>query len=86
MSNLSRSSQLERLLRLHRLLQTGAGICVDECAAALEVSIRTIYRDLDILRDRFGAPIQFVRASRRWRYFREVESLDEMIRLRLTMI
>lgn len=86
MSNLSRSSQLERLLRLHRLLQNKAGICVDEFAAAMEVSRRTVYRDIDILRDRFGAPIQFVRASRRWRYFREVESLDELIRLRLTLI
>lgn len=52
-------SQVERLYHLHqRLRRTGAILHVDGLAAELEVSRATVYRDLETLRERLGAPLE----------------------------
>ncbi len=58
--------QLSRLLELRAWLMRGGGTA---CALAerLEVSERTIRRDLEFVRDRLDWPVQFARAERRWK-------------------
>jgi predicted DNA-binding transcriptional regulator YafY len=50
---------LRRLLDIDRLLRTGRYPNAGGIAAELEVSRRTVYRDLDFLRDFWGAPLEF---------------------------
>ncbi len=54
----------ERLIRLHALLAGQRERTPEELARRLDVSVRTVYRDVDGL-DRLGAPI--VRGARGWR-------------------
>lgn len=53
------SRRLERLLELDGLLRTSARSTTTELKVALGVSERTIRYDLDFMRDRFGAPIEY---------------------------
>lgn len=61
MKNKSRESsdprQWERIVRIHKALQEGP-VRTADLAVELEVSERTIYRDLAFMRDRLGAPIE----------------------------
>ncbi|NJK35262.1 MAG: transcriptional regulator [Oscillatoriales cyanobacterium SM2_2_1] len=50
--------KLERLLNLDQLLRSGERHTASTLAAHLEVSERTVHYDLDLLRDRFRAPIE----------------------------
>lgn len=50
---------LERMLRIHEELQRGAATNCTKLAAWLEVSVRTIMRDLEFMRDRLQLPIEF---------------------------
>jgi predicted DNA-binding transcriptional regulator YafY len=50
---------LRRLLDIDRLLRAGRYPNARGLAAELEVSRRTLYRDLDFLRDSWGAPVEF---------------------------
>lgn len=53
--------QMERLLELDALLRSGKRHTADSLAQELERSERTIRKDLNFLRDRFGAPLEFTR-------------------------
>jgi predicted DNA-binding transcriptional regulator YafY len=55
------SRHLERLLELDRLLRSPERYTAISLADALEVSERTVRNDLDFLRDRYNAPIEFNR-------------------------
>ncbi|MBT9259752.1 MAG: WYL domain-containing protein [Clostridiales bacterium] len=57
-----------RLWQIHLLIKTGQCPSVPELARRLEVSPRTIERDLAYLRDVFGAPLHFDRAKNRYVY------------------
>jgi proteasome accessory factor B len=50
---------LERMLRLHERLKAGLFPNCRKMAAELEVSAKTIQRDIDFMRDRLGLPIEY---------------------------
>jgi predicted DNA-binding transcriptional regulator YafY len=56
------------MLRLHRLLETGKFPNCRTLAAELEVSSKTIQRDIDFLRDRMGLPIAYDQLKFGFRY------------------
>lgn len=55
------SRHLERLLKLDALLRSKQRHTADSLAKELEVSERTIRNDVNFLRDRYGAPLEFSR-------------------------
>lgn len=59
-----------RVLTIHRMLESGRCPGVPEMAQRLEVSRRTIERDLELLRDQFEAPLVYDRFHRGFRYER----------------
>ncbi len=60
--------RLERFYRIDRLLKERAPVPVAALLQALEVSRATLKRDLDYMRDRFNAPIEYDRAARGYRF------------------
>ncbi len=50
---------LERMMRLHEKLRAGAFPNCRKLADELEVSTKTIQRDIDFMRDRLGLPIEY---------------------------
>jgi len=50
---------LERMMRLHERLRAGAFPNCRKLADELEVSTKTIQRDIDFMRDRLGLPIEY---------------------------
>lgn len=50
---------LERMLRIHQRIQAGDCPNATRLAGALEVSTKSIYRDLDFMRDRLELPLEF---------------------------
>lgn len=57
-----------RLTRLHEALAAGRAVSAAALAAELELSPRTIKRDIERLRDFHQAPITYDRAARAYRY------------------
>ncbi|EKQ67002.1 putative transcriptional regulator [Leptolyngbyaceae cyanobacterium JSC-12] len=55
------SRRLERLLQIDALIRSNQRHTADSLASELEVSERTIRTDLDFLRDRYHAPLEFTR-------------------------
>lgn len=51
------ASRLERIVRIHRALSGGRRCTATQLARELDVHVRTIYRDVDYLRDELGAPV-----------------------------
>lgn len=64
----ARHPQLERMLRVHETLQRGAPTNCNRLAAALEVSRKTMVRDIAYMRDRLGLPIDFDPRENSYRY------------------
>ena len=62
------------MLRIHEQLQHGAGTSSRKLAAALEVSVKTIARDLAFMRDQLDLPVQFDASTQSWRYAYSVRS------------
>jgi predicted DNA-binding transcriptional regulator YafY len=60
-----------RILMIHRMLESGSCPCVKEIAEKLEVSRRTIERDIELLRDQFSAPLEYDHFKRGYRYTRQ---------------
>ena len=60
--------RLERFYRIDRLLKERAPVPFADLQRALEVSRATLKRDLDYMRDRFNAPIEYDRATRGYRF------------------
>ena len=50
---------MERMLRIHQALQLGRHPNATELAGAMEVSTKSIQRDLDFMRDRLELPIAY---------------------------
>lgn len=65
---------LERMQRIHQALHGGGCPNAITLAADLEVATKTIYRDVEFMRDRLGLPIEFDQARGGYRYTEEVSA------------
>ncbi len=69
---------LERMLRIHQALQAGRFPNATKLAAELEVSTKSIQRDLDFMRDRLMLPIEYNPQRFGYYYTAEVTSFPTM--------
>jgi predicted DNA-binding transcriptional regulator YafY len=69
---------LERMQRIHQLLARGEFPNCSGLATKLEVSIKTVQRDLDFMRDRQELPIEFDPGRNGYYYSQSVESLPDV--------
>jgi len=65
---------LERMLRIHKAIQSGAFPNASKLAGELEVSTKSIHRDLEFMRDRLQLPLEFNRARLGYYYTEEVNA------------
>ncbi|MCC5024152.1 MAG: HTH domain-containing protein [Candidatus Synoicihabitans palmerolidicus] len=65
---------VERMMRIHDRLCDGSSLNCTRFAAELEVSRKTIQRDIDNMRDRLGLPIEYDRVSHSYLYTWPVEA------------
>src|SRR5689334_23123325 len=65
---------LERMLRIHQIVQAGRFPNATVLAAELEVSTKSIHRDLEFMRDRLQLPLEFDRRRFGYHYTEEVSS------------
>jgi proteasome accessory factor B len=63
---------LERMLRIHQSLQSGRFPNASSLAADLEVSSKSIHRDLEFMRDRLELPLAYDAARNGYHYTEEV--------------
>jgi predicted DNA-binding transcriptional regulator YafY len=63
---------LERMLRIHQAIQTGTRPNATALAVELEVSTKSIYRDIEFMRDRLGLPVEFDTKRNGYFYTEEV--------------
>ncbi len=66
---------IERMLRIHQELKRGLYPNCSTLARELEVSTKTIARDMDFIRDRMLMPVEYHPSKHGYYYTREVESL-----------
>src|SRR5213075_2610314 len=69
---------LERMLRIHRAIQSGNYPNATALAGELEVSTKSIYRDIDFMRDRLELPIVFDGARNGFHYTEGVGSFPTL--------
>lgn len=69
---------LERMMFIHEFIQVGKFPDATRLAADLEVTPRTVKRDLEFMRDRLHLPIEFDRARRGYHYTQPVESFPTL--------
>jgi predicted DNA-binding transcriptional regulator YafY len=69
---------LARMLRLHERLQTGARPNCRSLAGELEVSPKTVQRDIDFMRDQLGLPLDYDPVARGFFYTRKVVQFPTM--------
>lgn len=72
MAQLRQRPPLERMLRIHQTLQPASYPTVQNLAIDLEVSSKSIHRDLEFMRDRLNLPVAFDRTRRGYYYTEEV--------------
>lgn len=65
---------LERMQRIHQALHAGGFPNAATLAGDLEVTTKTIYRDVDFMRDRLGLPIDFDNLRKGYFYTEEVSA------------
>ncbi|MGK0240736.1 MAG: putative DNA-binding transcriptional regulator YafY [Candidatus Pelagisphaera sp.] len=66
---------IERMMLIHKALQRGGFPNCRKLADDLEVSSKTVSRDIDFMRDRMLLPIEYEASEHGYCYTREVESL-----------
>jgi len=69
-------TQIERIFRIHRFLQQGRPVSLKKITEALEVSSATFNRDLQKMRDYFGAPILYDKKSNGYIYDPDQERFE----------
>src|SRR5881397_1953268 len=69
---------LERMLRIHRAVQAGNYPNATVLAGELEVSTKSIHRDIEFMRDRLELPVEFDRARNGFHYTQEVGSFPTL--------
>ncbi len=71
--------QIERIIRLHNLLSTAHyPIARTVLQEKLECSEKTVRRNLDFLRDRLGAPLEYDSDNNGWYYRKDEAALYEL--------
>jgi predicted DNA-binding transcriptional regulator YafY len=65
---------VERMMRIHERLRDGATLNCTRFAAEIDVSRKTIQRDIDHMRDRLGLPLDYDRATHSYVYTAPVEA------------
>ena len=66
------------MLRIHQAIQSGQFPHAPRLAAELEVSSKSIQRDLEFMRDRLGLPLEFNRARNGYHYTEEVSGFPTL--------
>ncbi|HEX7471330.1 MAG TPA: WYL domain-containing protein [Verrucomicrobiae bacterium] len=69
---------LERMLRIHQALQSGKFPNASTLARELEVSTKSIHRDLEFMRDRLDLPIEYDSHRVGYHYTEEVNAFPTM--------
>src|SRR2546426_11494532 len=69
---------LERMLRIHQTIQSGKYPNASVLARGLEVSTKSIYRDLDFMRDRLELPLEYDASRNGYHYTEEVSSFPTL--------
>jgi proteasome accessory factor B len=69
---------LDRMLRIHQTLEAGAYPNARVLAASLEVSTKSVQRDLDFMRDRLELPIAYDAVRHGYYYTAEVASFPSL--------
>ncbi len=69
---------LERMLRIHQAIQAGDYPNASTLARALEVSTKSIHRDLEFMRDRLELPLEYDESKFGYYYTQEVSSFPTM--------
>lgn len=73
-------SQTERILYLDRMMRANGRVTVQQAADEFEVCTRQIKRDIQYMRDRFEAPVEYSRSIQGYRYekpFKKLEFADQ---------
>lgn len=76
--NLHTRPPLERMLQIHEMLQAGKTPGIAPLATALEVSGKTIQRDVEFMRERLRLPILFSKSHRGYRYTEKVAGFSSV--------
>ncbi len=69
---------LERMMRIHKALSSGKHPNTTALANEMEVSTKTIQRDIDFMRDRMGLPIEYVKQKYGFHYTEAVEAFPTL--------
>ena len=69
---------LERMLRIHQAIQSGEFPSATKLAVEMEVSSKTVHRDLDFMRDRLGLPLEYDTSRFGYFYTEEVRSFPTL--------
>jgi proteasome accessory factor B len=69
---------LERMLRIHQTIQASGYPNATTLARELEVSTKSVHRDIEFMRDRLGLPIEYDGSHFGYHYTEEVSSFPTM--------
>jgi proteasome accessory factor B len=69
---------LERMLRIHKALQAGGFPNASRLAREVEVSTKTIHRDIEFMRDRLNLPVEYDASRNGYFYNGEVSGFPTM--------
>jgi predicted DNA-binding transcriptional regulator YafY len=69
---------LERILRIHQAIQSGRHPNATQLALELEVSTKSIHRDLEFMRDRLELPLAYDSSRRGYAYTEEVSGFPTL--------
>src|SRR5438477_5403097 len=69
---------LERMLRIHQAIQSGKYPNATSLAVELEVSTKSIHRDIEFMRDRLDLPLEYDPRRNGYHYAQEVSSFPTL--------
>ncbi|MBL9170824.1 MAG: WYL domain-containing protein [Verrucomicrobiales bacterium] len=69
---------LERMMQIHQAIQSGDYPTATTLANQLEVSIKSIHRDLEFMRDRLQLPLAYDEIRHGWHYTEDVASFPTL--------
>ncbi len=69
---------LERMMKIHSAIQSGKFPNATSLAADLEVSTKSIHRDLEFMRDRMDLPLEYAKANNGYFYTQDVSAFPTL--------